>query len=170
MECTVLGNATVDRTFDLGKLAQGQSVTFQIDESTDWVEELLVKLSELGTGDAPGYYVKSSSLLANLTIKRSQTSVLGDCILILGEVGARYLTSSVRTLKPSREDVSVKINICFMLEAFAELNQYIDEVNVFCDGEVRDLYFYKGSALPLDQVITEQVLLSANRFPRRLDD
>lgn len=139
--------------------------SYDLDEKEPWLKTILLELNENVDTKLPEEYLESSHLEVHLDIEKKHKGSYGEYLLISGKVNTHYHTQCVRTLNEMTEDLEVEFKACFLDNAYEENEEFQDQVDIFMDGEVYELYFYENRIANIQLLIHEQIFLNYNQYP-----
>lgn len=152
----------IDATIALIKLAANNRYEFTLDQSTDWVAEILAELNEHAE---KGIDLSPTSLTITGEIEKKDKSDMGEYLLVEGTIEAHYSTECVRTLKPMNMDLVVPFKICFVDEALQNTEMFEDQDEVWTDNEMYQLYFFTKRTVQFRDMIHEQLFMNYEQYP-----
>jgi len=155
----------ISAQINLLKLPANTTYEFTLDETTDWVAEILKELNENATEKSPEDYQKETSLKFTGEITKKNKSDLGEYVTLKGQISGEYATECVRTLKPMKMDLSFELKICFIDESLAKTELYEDVDETYVDNEVYQVYFYQKRSIDLRETLHEQIFLNVEPYP-----
>jgi uncharacterized protein len=90
---------------------------------------------------------------------------MGEFLLASGIVQVDYVTECVRTLKPMTIELDVPFKVCFLDEALAQSELFVDQDDTYVDGEVFELYFFSKRIVNFRDMLHEQIFLNVDPYP-----
>lgn len=136
---------------------------YELDQSTEWVNELLTELEEPNEGEAtptPG------KLALNLKIMRKALGPYGDRLLVDASFHANYHNPCVRCLAPVALELSGEVKSCFLHGAKEKDEEFQEVTTIFVENDERELYFYHKGIVDLKEMVHEHIFLDAEQFPK----
>lgn len=150
---------------NLIKLPANTRYEFDLDQSTDWVRDILIELNENATEKSPEEYLEETSLYISGEIEKKNKPEMSEYLLVSGNIEAEYVTECVRTLKPMKVELNVPFKICFLDETLATTELYSDQDETYVDNDIYELYFYNKRTVNFQEMIHEQVFLNYEQYP-----
>jgi uncharacterized protein len=150
---------------NLIKLPANTKYEFDLDQSTDWVKDILIELNENATEKSPEEYLEETSLFISGEIEKKNKPEMSEYLLVSGTIEADYVTECVRTLKPMKVELNVPFKICFLDESLATTELYSDQDETYVDNDIYELYFYNKRTVNFQEMIHEQVFLNYEQYP-----
>lgn len=150
---------------NLIKLPTNTTFEFELDQSTDWVQDMLRELNENATEKSPEAYLEDTAILIRGELTKKDTPDMKEFVLAKGIVEADYVTECVRTLKPMTVQLDVPFKVAFIDESLAETEQFLDQEETYVDGETYEIYFYSKRVVDFHEMLHEQVFLNYNQYP-----
>lgn len=138
-----------------------------LDKSIDWLAELLKELNENTSQLPEEELLKRSRLDVNLNVKKCFKPQMGEYLLVKGKIDAAFFTDCVRTLTLMKDEVNVEFQCCLLDKALESDDQYNDQIEIYTDNELFDLYYYERRKVDLKELIHEQIYLNKNPYPTR---
>lgn len=155
----------ISAQINLLKLPANNVFEFSLDESTDWVAEILKELNENATEKSPEEYQQETSLKISGQITKKNKSDLGEYVLLKGQITGEYATECVRTLKSMKMDLDFELKICFLDESLAKTELYEDVDETYVDNDIYQVYFYQKRLIDLKETLHEQIFLNVDPYP-----
>lgn len=150
---------------NLTKYAPNQVVKFKLNQSQDWVRELLKELNENATARAEDDYLGETNLEIELELKKIHNSSYGPVLLSRGKISAHYVTECVRTLEEMTQDLECEFQLCFIDAVHEGDKELEDQIDIFIDNQMHDLHFYELNRADLKEAIHEVIFLNINQYP-----
>jgi hypothetical protein len=158
-------NSKVDAEISLIKLPVNTKFEFELDQEVEWVRDFLLELNENATEKSPKQYLEETSILVTGTIEKKDKNDMGEFLLASGIVQVDYVTECVRTLKPMTIELDVPFKVCFLDEALAQSELFVDQDDTYVDGEVFELYFFSKRIVNFRDMLHEQIFLNVDPYP-----
>jgi uncharacterized protein len=155
----------VSAQINLLKLPTNNIFEFTLDESMDWIDEILTELNENATEKSPEEYKQETSLKIVGEISKKNKAELGEYVTFKGKVSGEYVTECVRTLKPMKINLDFDLKICFIDEALAKTELYEDVDETYVENDVYQVYFYQKRSIDLKETLHEQIFLNVEPYP-----
>lgn len=157
---------TQDAKLSVNKLPLNKNFEITIDHALPWMKALLTELNE----EVGAKQIISPSNQGELKFEGSyykkNKSEYGDFVIITGTLSARYFTSCSQSGKTMQDEIVAECNACILSESFKVNPDYKDEIELYVDAEMRDLFFQKHSYVLLNEVFHEYLYLNKNPYPR----
>lgn len=150
---------------NLIKIAANSPIEFELDQSTDWVRELLVEMNENATEKSPEAYLAETSLVIFGEIEKKNKPDLGEFLIVKGHIEADYATECVRTLRPMHVSLDVPFKVCFIDESLATTELFAEIEETYVDNDVYEIYFYNKRTVEFQEMLHEQIFLNYNQYP-----
>lgn len=138
---------------------------YELNEEVPWVKSILLELNENAESKLPEEYLESSFIHLNIDIEKKFKASYGEYILLSGSLTTEYYTQCVRTLTEMKDDLEIEFKACFIDNTHEENEELQDQVDIFMDGEVYELYFYVNRLADIRLLIHEQIYLNYNQYP-----
>ncbi|MCK5073686.1 MAG: DUF177 domain-containing protein [Bacteriovoracaceae bacterium] len=156
----------MEQLLKINQLTIDQEKYEQIDHNVLWLAKILEELQDHTDPEGDVSHPSETSFLeAKLKLLKKKSNALKDHLIIRGTVNTSYHTQCVRCLAPARETLKVDFSACFLHHSFKQQEEYHDITDIFCDGELMELYFYNKNAVDLYEYIHEQIFLNVNQRP-----
>lgn len=150
---------------NLIKLPQNTTFTFELDDSTDWMKEILMEMNENATDKTPEAYLEETYLTITGEMEKKNKPEMNEFLTVKGTIHAEYATECVRTLKPMKMELEVPFKICFIDESLATTEQFAEIDETYVDNDVYEIYFYNKRTVNFRDMIHEQIFLNYNQYP-----
>lgn len=138
---------------------------YELDESQPWVRDILIELNENADTKLPEEYIQDSYVRVDLKIEKKFNSTYGEYLILSGSVATEYFTQCIRTLKEMKDSMEVEFKACYLDSVNEKNEELADQVDIYMDGEVRELYFYDKRIADIKLLIHEQIYLNYNQYP-----
>jgi uncharacterized metal-binding protein YceD (DUF177 family) len=158
-------NEKIGAQVNLIKLPTNTPFDFDLDESIDWVREILMELNENATEQSPEAYLNETGLSITGELEKKNKQEINEYLLIKGVIRANYATECIRTLKPMQMDLEVPFKVCFVDEALATTEQFAEIDETYLDNDIFEVYFYTKRTINLKDMIHEQIFLNYDQYP-----
>lgn len=155
----------VGAQINLIKLPVNNIFEFDLDQSTDWVREILMEMNENATTKKPEAFLAETSLSIVGEIEKKNKLEFGEFLLVRGDIEAEYATECVRTLKPMKVKLSVPFKCCFVDEAMATTELFADLDETWVENDTYEVYFYNKRTVNFQEMIHEQIYLNYDQYP-----
>lgn len=136
---------------------------FDVNESVDWVNELLVELQEENDTDAN---LPPATMHIHATITSKTDRILAEHFILKSTLEAHFHLPCVRCLFPLKQEMKLNLNAAFLHETKEKLPEYEESTTVFADGNEMELYFYGKGVLHIKEFFHEQIFMEIDQFPR----
>jgi uncharacterized metal-binding protein YceD (DUF177 family) len=136
---------------------------YDIDQSVDWVNELLVELQEENDTDAE---LPAATMHIQATITSKTDRILAEHFILRSKLKAHFHLPCVRCLHPLPQEMNLAVNAAFLHETKEKEPEYQESTTVFADGSEMELYFYGKATLHVKEFFHEQIFMEVNQFPR----
>lgn len=120
---------------NLIKLPQNTIFSFELDQDTDWVKEILIEMNENATDKKPEAYLAETSLVITGEIEKKNKVDVSEYLLARGEIVANYVTECVRTLKPMKVELVVPFKVVFIDESMAKTELFENADETWIDND-----------------------------------
>lgn len=152
-------------TLVVTKFPMDSAQQYDMDESQPWIRDILLELNENADTKLPEEYVEDSFVNVKLTIEKKFNSTYGEYLILSGSVSTEYFTQCIRTLKEMKDSLEVEFKGCYLDSVNEKNEELADQVDIYMDGEVRELYFYENRVADIKLLIHEQIYLNYNQYP-----
>lgn len=152
---------------NLVKLPLNKDVTITLTHENPWVQELLVELHEGVTGMPVRELVKRSTFDVELNLCKKFQNTIGEYLLAKITIDIQYFTNCIKTLALMKDSLNLTFQSAVLPKTLEENEEYTDQVEVFLDNEMYDLYFYEKNFVDIKEIIHEQIYLNKNEYPVR---
>ena len=139
--------------------------SYELNETVPWVKALLLELNENVETKLPEEYLETSHLEIKLVIEKKFNGTYGEYLLISGSLETEYHTVCVRTSAEMKESLEVEFKACYIDDQHQENEELQDQIDIFMDGDVYELYFYDNRQADIKLLIHEQLFLNYNQYP-----
>ena len=156
---------SLDAKVNLTQLAPDRSYTFNLNQSEEWVRELLMELNEKATSRNPEDYLGETNISLTIELKKKNNPTVGPILLARGKVEAEFVTECVRTLQEMKDQVEAEFKAVFIENIFAEEDEYADTVELFVENDMYDLHFYELNRADMKEMVHEVIFLNINEYP-----
>ena len=136
---------------------------YDLDESTNWVKELLVELEEENDTDVS---FPSASMNIHCTITSKTDRILNEHFILTASLDASFHLPCIRCLHPLKQEMKLELLAAFLHETKEKIPEYQESTTVFADGKEMELYFYGKSTLQIKEFFHEQIFMEVNQFPK----
>lgn len=151
---------------NLLKLPANTKYEFDLDQSTDWLNELLNELNENAVGDPAAFgLLKQTRINVTGEVEKKTKPDLGEYLLATGSIEMVYATACVRTLKPMKVELTVPFKVCFLDESMESSEMFAETDETWIDNDVYDIYYYSKRTVNFLEMLHEQVFLNYNQYP-----
>lgn len=147
------------------KLPTNTTFEFELDQSSDWVKEMLMELNENATEKTPEAYLEDTAILITGELTKKDTPDMQEFVLTKGIIEVDYVTECIRTLQPMTVQLDVPFKVAFIDEALAQNEMFLDQEETYVDGETYELYFYNKRTVDFQEMLHEQIFLNYNQYP-----
>lgn len=161
----LLDEKNIKGKLTLPKFPRDSVQSYELNESNAWIKPILLELNENVETKLPEEYLETSHLNVNLDIQKKFKASYGEYLLITGSVDTEYHTQCVRTLNEMKETLQIEFKACFIDDQYQESEELQDQVDIFMDGDVYELYFYENRQADIQLLIHEQIFLNYNQYP-----
>lgn len=155
----------VGAQINLIKLPMNNIFEFELDQSTDWVREILMEMNEHATYKKPEALLNETSLRIIGEIEKKNKLEFGEFLLARGTIEAHYATECVRTLKPMKVDLTVEFKCCFVDESMSTSEQFAELDETWVENDTYEVYFYNKRTVDFQEMIHEQIYLNYDQYP-----
>lgn len=155
------------------KLPMDNSLEFELDNSNEWMAELLHELalktlspdSDEITGPHPESYIN-----LKLQLTRRHNGTYRDHVVVNGEMEVRYHSYCVRCLEPMELTFDHNFAACYIPQDLEESPEYAEATHLFCDDQELELYFHEKGMINLKELVHEHLFLMIDEFPLHAED
>ena len=158
-------NDKIAAQINLIKLAPNTVYEFEMDQSTDWIKDILIEMNENATEKKPEAYLAETNLVIFGDIEKKNKPDMSEFLLVKGHIEADYVTGCVRTLKPMKVQLNVPFKICFVDETLATSELFADIDETWVENDTYEIYFYTKRTIDFQEMIHEQIFLNYNQYP-----
>lgn len=150
---------------NLTKLASDQTYKYELNQSQDWVRELLAELNEKCNSRNPEDYLGETDIKITLELKKVNNATFGPVLLAKGKVEAEFMTECVRTLDEMKDQVEAEFKAAFIENVFADDEEFAEQDELFIDNEVHELHYYELNRANIQEMLHEEIYLNINPYP-----
>lgn len=158
-------NDAIKALANISKISMANFDEYSLDKETSWLKEILIELNANADDKDELAYLDETSIELELKLKKKFKGSLGEYVIAEGNLKSEYVTQCVRTLQEMREQIEVSINSCFIDKIHEKEEAYADQLEIFDETKLYDLYFYEKKQVNLKSMIHEQVFLNMNQYP-----
>lgn len=155
---------------NISKLQLNTTKNYKLNKSQDWVRALLVELNEKGQAKSSDEFLELTTLEMDISITKMFKPEYGEYILMKASIYTAFVTQCVRTLEDMDDSLSLDIKICLLNGATQKDESQNEELEIFEQNDMFELYFYTKGAADIAEVIHEQIYLHINQFPIKDSD
>lgn len=138
---------------------------YELGKSCDWLKNILLELNEKADEKSPEEYLEETSISCELEIKKMFKQQYGDMIFVRGNIETQFKTQCVRTLENMDDNLILPINSCFLDQKFEETEEFSEQLEIFEENQLFDLYFFDKGFVNIAEMIHEQIYLNINQYP-----
>ena len=161
----LLDKKNIKGVLNIVKFPKTSCQEYKLNEEIQWVKDILLELNENAESKLPEEYLEDSHLNVNLKIEKKFKPSYGEYLILSGNLDTIYHTQCVRTLQEMKEAFEIEFKACFIDNSHEENDELTDQVDIFIDGDVHELYFYENRMANIKLLIHEQVFLNMNQYP-----
>lgn len=136
---------------------------YEIDQKTEWVNNLLVELEEENDDEAD---YPEATMEINAQITRKTNNFLNDHLIVSAQLKAHFHLPCGRCLHPLAQELNLSLNAAFLHDSQEKKPEYAEVTTVFADGQEMELYFFRKGVADLNEFIHEQIFIEVTPFPR----
>lgn len=162
---TVRKEQTLEPKLNLVKFPINTQLTFELDQTTPWVAELLKEMNEGATDKSPDQWLQETSLKLHLELAKKFKNEEGEYLLVKGQVKATYVDEHVRTLAPLKLELDLSFKAVFLNEPLLQTEAFEELDEIWLDGDTYEIYTYKKATADLGEMIHEQLFLHRIQYP-----
>jgi uncharacterized metal-binding protein YceD (DUF177 family) len=155
----------VSAQINLIKLPLNTAYTFELDQSADWVKDILIEMNENATEKTPEAYLAETKLVITGEIEKKNRVEMNEFLLVNGNIQAEYATECVRTLKPMKVNLEIPLKVCFIDESMATSELFADIDETYVENDIYEIYFYQKRTVNFQEMLHEQIFLNYNQYP-----
>lgn len=155
----------IDAQINLIKIVANTTFEFEIDQSTEWVQEILKEMNENAKDKTPEAYLAETNLVIFGELEKKNKPEMNEILLVRGHIEADYVTECVRTLKPMKIQLNVPFKICFVDETLATTELFANLDETWIENDTYEIYFYNKRTVDFQEMIHEQIFLNYNQYP-----
>ncbi len=156
-------NTHLDPQIHINKYSHDIIEDYEIDNKTEWVNDLLKELEE-DNDDEAKYAPASMKIKAQIT--RKQNHFLNDHLIVRAQLEAHFHLPCGRCLYPLVQELNLDLAAAFLHESQEKQPEYAESTTVFADGQEMELYFYHKGVANLKEFLHEQIYIEVAPFPR----
>jgi hypothetical protein len=145
--------------------APAQAKGFDLDESIDWMRELLIELNSELTKDELDELGEETFLCFEGTALRRTTGKLEDHLKIDGKLTSVFGTRCIQTGQPMLDNIDIEVKIVAVDHELIERYGYQDQTTLFVDEGEYELYPTKDNRFDLFEAIHEFIWLNKEPYP-----
>lgn len=149
----------------VSKFPMDSAQEYKFDKSQPWIKDILLELNENVDTKLPEEYLEDSFVRADIKIEKKFKQSYGEYLLVSGSVETEYFTQCVRTLNEMKDSLEVEFKACYLDCVYEENEELQDQVDIYMDGEVHELYFYENKSANFKLLVHEQIYLNYNQYP-----
>ena len=146
-------------------LPPGQTKTFDLDEATDWVGELLAELNEELSSEELAELGDETFLTFEGEALRRTSGKLEDHVKFDGKLSCVFGTRCVRTGTPMLDNLDIEVKIVVVDEEIITRYGYEEETTLFVDEHEYELYTSKENRFDLKEAVHEFIWLNKDPYP-----
>ncbi len=161
----LIDNKNTKGTLTVSKFPMDSAQSYQLSESLPWVKDILLELNENADSKLPEEYLEDSFIHADIVVEKKFKQTYGEYLLVSGTVKTEYFTQCVRNLNEMKDNLEVEFKACYLDGVHEENDELQDQVDIFMDGDVHELYFYENRVANIKLLIHEQIYLNYNQYP-----
>ncbi len=156
---------TLNNLIKLARLGKDREYHYELDQSQDWVNDLLYELNETVVETELNEMPDNGKLNIEVTLKKQSNHQLREHLIIRGNIKGNFYTHCVRCLEVMKDNVDLHFDACAIPSDFEQNEHFEDQDIVICNNEEMDLYFYENGQVNLKEIIHEQIYLDFNQIP-----
>ncbi len=140
---------------------------YQLDDSVDWVAEILNELTASQSENMDTLIDKGgeTSIKISLRLLRKITSTLKDHIVINGKIIASYNAPCIKCLCPTPIKIDFDFKTAHINAAKQDEAQFEELDEIFLEEAERELYFYEKGIIKLKEILREYLFMGIVPFP-----
>ena len=143
---------------------------YKLDQTCDWAKSLLVELNEKADEKSTEEKLSKTDISIELEIKKFYKSQYGEYIIVNVQFSSHYLTQCVRTLEEMEDSLHFEVNTCFLDKQHEKREEFEDQMEIYEDNQLNELYFFDKGFADLKEMIHEQIFLNINQYPVKNTD
>lgn len=156
---------TLEAKLNLIKFPTNTALTYELDKTIPWVQNLLVEMNESATDKSPEEWLQETSLEITIELTKKFKNEYGEYLLARGHFQCTFATESVRTLNPVKENMEVDFMACFLHEPLLKTEEFAEIDETWIDGDTYTIYTYAKSTADIAEMLHEQLFLNRNPYP-----
>lgn len=156
---------TLDKIVNLAKMTPDKVFKYELNQSQDWVRDLLMELNEKCNSRDAEAYLGETELNIKITLKKLNNATFGPVLVAKGEIKAEFVTECVRTLEEMKDHMETEFKAAFIENIYAEEEEYAEMDELFIDNDVHELHYYELNKANLQEMIHEEIFLNINPYP-----
>jgi uncharacterized metal-binding protein YceD (DUF177 family) len=161
----LLDSENTTGTLRVTKFPMDSEQHYKLDQTQPWIKAILIELNENAETKLPEEYLEDSFIFADIRIEKKFKQTYGECLLVSGSVRTEYVTQCIRTLNEMKDTLEVEFKACYLDNVYEENEELLDQVDIYMDGDVHELYFYEKKEANIKLLIHEQIYLNYNQYP-----
>jgi len=136
---------------------------YDVNESTGWVNELLVELQEENDNENS---LPPAAMHIHATITNKSDRILNEHFILKSKLEAKFHLPCVRCLHPLQQELNLDLSAAFLHDTKEKMPEYAESTTVFADGKEMELYFYNKGFIQVKEFFHEQIFMEIDQFPR----
>ena len=161
----LLDSKNTKGTLTIPKFPIDSAQEYSLTKEQPWIKDILLELNENADTKLPEEYLEDSFIDAEIKIEKKFKQAYGEYIILTGTVKTEYFTQCVRTLNEMKDNLEVEFKACYLDNVYEENEELQDQVDIYMDGDVYELYFYEKKMADIKLLIHEQIYLNYNQYP-----
>jgi uncharacterized metal-binding protein YceD (DUF177 family) len=138
---------------------------YKLDQKQPWIKDILLELNENADTRLPEEYLEDSLIFVDIRIIKKFKQTYGEYLLVSGSVRTEYFTQCIRTLGEMKDNLEIEFKACYLDNVYEENEELLDQVDIYMDGDVHELYFYEKKQADIKLLVHEQIYLNYNQYP-----
>ena len=149
----------------LTSFAPAQPKLFDLDESIDWMGELLAELNEEISSKEIQELDEEFFICFEGEALRKTTGKLEDHVKFNGKLSATYATKCINSGKPMVDHIEIEVKFVVIDKELIARYGYEEETTLFVDDGEYELYTTEDNRFDIKEIIHEFIWLNKDQYP-----
>lgn len=149
----------------LSSFTPGQPKLFDLDESVDWLGELLSELNEELSSDELQELDEDFFVTFTGEALRKTTGKLEDHVKFNGKLSAVFGTKCINSGKPMVDNIDIEVKFVVIDNELIIRYGYEEETTLFVDDDDYELYTTQDNRFDIKEIIHEFIWLNKDQYP-----
>lgn len=149
----------------LSSFAPGQPKLFDLDESVDWLGELLTELNEEISKKELQELDEEFFISFEGEALRKTTGKLEDHVKFSGKLSAVFGTKCINSGRPMVDNIEIEVKFVVIATELIARYGYEEETTLFVDDGEYELYTTEDNRFDIKEIIHEFIWLNKDLYP-----